>query len=173
MPNLIKQRRIATDNWRLLESGPDRQPPEIPAEGDVIVPFALWQARRGDLLGRRHQLGVWLESGDRVETLAADLGQFALVAVNFEKFADGRGFSTARLLRERYGYAGEVRAIGQFLPDQLPLLERCGFDAFVLRDGQDAEEALRTFDDFSEAYQASVRQPAPLFRRRAARGTAS
>ena len=173
MPTLIKQRRIATDNWRLLEPGRDRQPPEIPAEGDVIVPLALWQARREDLLARPHRLGVRLESGDQVEMLAGDLAQLALVAVHFQKFADGRGFSTARLLRERYGYVGEVRAIGEFLPDQLPLMERCGFDAFVLYDGQDPEEALRTFDEFSEAYQASVEQPVPLFRRRTLTGTTS
>jgi uncharacterized protein (DUF934 family) len=173
MPTLIKQRRIATDNWRLLEPGPDRPLPEIPAEGGVLVPLALWQARREDLRARPNPVGVRLESSDAVETLAGDLRHLALIAVHFPKFADGRGFSTARLLRERYGYEGELRATGEFLPDQLPLLERCGFDAFLLRDGQDTEEALRAFDDFSDAYQTSVTQPVPLFRRRSLTGTRS
>jgi len=169
MATLIKQRRFAADSWRTLEHGSGGIPPAVPDAGDVIVPLALWRARRDELLSRQHRLGVRLERGDDVEALAGDLSHFAVIAIEFAKFADGRGFSSARLLRERYGYAGEVRAIGEFLPDQLPLLERCGFDAFVLRDGQDVDESLRAFDDFSDAYQASVTQPVPLFRRRSVR----
>jgi uncharacterized protein (DUF934 family) len=163
MATLIRQRRIAADNWRLPEPGADGA---LPA-GDLIVPLALWRERRDELVARPHRLGLLLGGGDAVETVAADLGRFALVAVTFGKFADGRGFSTARLLRERHGFQGEVRAVGEFMVDQLPLMERCGFDAFVLRDGKDVGEALRAFDDFSEAYQTSVQQPQPLFRRRA------
>ena len=166
MATLIKQRRVAADSWRLLERGPGDAVPEVPAAGDLIVPLALWQARRETLLSRPHKLGLLLESGDGVETLAGELTHFALIAINFPKFGDGRGFSTARLLRERYGYAGELRAVGELLPDQLPLLERCGFDAFSLPDGKDPDESLRAFDDFSETYQTSVTQPQPLFRRR-------
>ncbi len=169
MATLIKQRRVAADNWRMLEPGPGGILPADAGAGDVIVPLALWRSRRDELLARSHRLGVRLQAGDEVEALAGDLGHLAVIAIDFAKFGDGRGFSSARLLRERYGYAGELRAIGEFLPDQLPLLARCGFDAFVLRDGQEAEEALRAFDDFSEAYQASVTQPLPLFRRRSVR----
>ena len=86
--------------------------------------------------------------------------------VNFPQFTDGRGYSIARLLRERYGWRGELRAIGDVLRDQLFYLSRCGFDAFALRDDQDPHAALTAFDDFSEAYQASVERPQPLFRRR-------
>lgn len=169
MATLIKQRRVAADSWRTLEPGPGGILPADSGAGDVIVPLALWRSRRDELLARAHRLGVRLQGGDEVEALAGDLGHIAVIAIDFAKFGDGRGFSSARLLRERYRYAGEVRAIGEFLPDQLPLLERCGFDAFVLRDRQDAGEALRAFDDFSEAYQASVTQPQPLFRRRSVR----
>jgi uncharacterized protein (DUF934 family) len=88
--------------------------------------------------------------------------------VNFPKFADGRGYSTARLLRERYGYHGEIRAIGDVLHDQLFFMKRCGFDAYAVRADKDIEAALAGFDDFSDAYQAAVDQPQPLFRRRAA-----
>jgi len=86
--------------------------------------------------------------------------------VNFPKFGDGRGFSIARLLRERYGYKGELRAVGQVARDHLYYMEQCGFDAYLLRDGEDVAEALAAFDDYSEAYQSTVAQPIPLFRRR-------
>jgi uncharacterized protein (DUF934 family) len=89
------------------------------------------------------------------------------VEVSFPKFGDGRGFSIGRLLRERYGYRGELRAVGHITRDLLFYLESCGFDAFELRPGEDPHEALASFEDFSEAYQASVARPLPLFRRRA------
>ena len=89
------------------------------------------------------------------------------VDVNFPKFGDGRGFSIGRLLRERYGYRGELRAVGHITRDLLFYLESCGFDAFELRPGEDPHEALASFEDFTEAYQASVARPQPLFRRRA------
>jgi uncharacterized protein (DUF934 family) len=90
------------------------------------------------------------------------------IEVNFPKFTDGRGYSIARLLRERHGYRGELRAVGDVQRDQLFYLSRAGFDAFQLREGEDARAALAALTDFSEAYQASVERPQPLFRRRSA-----
>ena len=99
---------------------------------------------------------------DRIDDLEEmrDAGSFrfanhlaAWVEVNFPKFSDGRGYSLARLLRERFGYRGELRAVGQVTRDNLQLLERCGFDALLLRDGEDPREALRGFEDFSASYQ--------------------
>ena len=110
---------------------------------------------------------IRLEPTDDPAALAGRLASAARVEVNFPKFADGRGFSLARLLRERYGYRGELRAVGHVVRDHLYYMEGCGFDAFLLREGEDAQEALRAFDDFSEAYQASAVRPVPLFRRRA------
>jgi uncharacterized protein (DUF934 family) len=107
-----------------------------------------------------------LEPTDDPAAFADRLGRVARVEVNFPKFGDGRGYSIARLLRERYGYKGELRAVGQVVRDHLYYMERCGFDAFLLRDGEDPVEALTGFGDFSESYQASVAQPIPLFRRR-------
>ncbi len=147
MATLIKERRIVADSWHLLERGPKGELPEVPARGEVIVPLALWLARREELLSR-------VETG----TL--------LIAVNFPKFGDGRGYSIARLLRERYGFKGELRAIGDVLHDHLFFMEQCGFDAFALREDQDAQEALSVFGTFSDGYQTSVLRPAPLFRRR-------
>ena len=170
MATLIKERRIVADSWRLLRRGPKGELPEVPAQGDVIVPLALWLARREDLLrrGGAGTLGVWLDANEGPEAIADDLQRFAIIAVNFPKFGDGRGYSIARLLRERYGYRGELRAIGDVLHDFLYFMKQCGFDSFALRDDQDVNEALAAFDTFSEAYQTSVLRPVPLFRRRLA-----
>lgn len=109
---------------------------------------------------------VRIEPSDDPGALVGRLAHARRVDVHFPKFGDGRGFSTARLLRERYGYRGELRAVGQITRDHLPFLERCGFDAFELRDGEDPWEALASFEVFSEAYQSTVAEPRPLFRRR-------
>lgn len=107
-----------------------------------------------------------LEPTDDPAAFADRLPRAARVEVHFPKFGDGRGFSIARLLRERQGYRGELRAVGHVVRDHLYYLESCGFDAFELKDGEDVEEALSGFADFSEAYQASAARPTPLFRRR-------
>jgi len=168
MATLIKEQRIVADSWRLLSRGPKGEPPEVPPQGDVIVPLALWLERRDAFLAYPGKVGVWLDANEGPEAIAGDLQRFALVAVNFPKFGDGRAYSTARLLRERYGYGGELRAIGDVLHDHLHFMKQCGFDAFVLREDQDAREALAALDTFSEGYQTSVLRPVPLFRRRLA-----
>ena len=109
-----------------------------------------------------------LEPQDDPAAIAARLAKAARVEVNFPKFGDGRGLSIARLLRERYGYAGELLAVGEVGRDHLFAMAACGFDAFLLRDGEDAAEAIAAFGDFSESYQATVQEPRPLFRRRSA-----
>ena len=88
--------------------------------------------------------------------------------MNFPKFTDGRGYSSARLLRDRYSFRGEIRAIGDVLQDQLFYMKRCGIDAYALREDKDIVAALASLRDFSETYQAAVDQPQPLFRRRTA-----
>ncbi len=167
MAFIIKHRQTATDSWQLLESAPDGGHPQIALTGDIIVPVTLWLAQRDALLFRAGRVGVWLEANEDPALIADDLAQFGVVAVNFPQFTDGRGYSIARLLRERYGWRGELRAVGDVLRDQLFYLARCGFDAFALRADQDPASALTAFDDFSDAYQASVERPLPLFRRRA------
>ncbi len=173
MATLIKERRIAADSWHLLERGPKGEMPEVPARGgDVIIPLALWLARREELLARAEAgaLGVWIDANEGPEGLAADVRRFPLIAVNFPKFGDGRGYSIARLLRERCGFKGELRAIGDVLHDHLFFMEQCGFDAFALREDQGAQEALSVFGTFSDGYQTSVLRPVPLFRRRLGAG---
>jgi uncharacterized protein (DUF934 family) len=94
-----------------------------------------------------------LEPAEDFSAIAERLSGASRVEVHFPKFGDGRGYSIARLLRQRYGYKGELRAVGQFTRDHLLYMERVGFDAFELREGEDAQEALAAFDDFSAAYQ--------------------
>lgn len=167
MATIIKNRQLRDDSWQLLEATADGRVPAIPLEGDVIVPLALWTAGREALLARQGRVGVWLQGSEDPELIAADLAHLPLVAIHFPKLVDGRGYSTARVLRERHGYRGELRAIGDVQRDQLLFLARCGFDAFALKPGADLQAALSAFSEFSETYQASVDSPLPLFRRRA------
>jgi uncharacterized protein (DUF934 family) len=169
MATLIRNAKLAHDSWQRLEPAADGGLPVIPAQGDLLVPLALWQSSASALLGRpAGRVGVWLAPQEDPALIADSLDALALVAVFFPQFTDGRGYSTARLLRERYGWQGELRAIGDVQRDQLFYLSRVGFDAFELKDGIDAEAALSAFGDFSEAYQTSVERPLPLFRRRSA-----
>lgn len=169
MTRIIKNGSIVDDSWTIFKLAEGETPGAVALpEQDAIVPLLVWQARKDELIGRGQPLAVWLDSHEGPEAIAADLKHFTLIAINFPKFADGRGFSSARLLRERYGYAGELRAIGDVLQDQLYFLKRCGFDAYAVRADKDIEAALAGLEDFSESYQAAVDQPQPLFRRRAA-----
>ena len=108
-----------------------------------------------------------LEPTDDPAAAAGAVGLARVIAINFPKFGDGRGYSLARLLRERHGYKGELRAVGEVARDHLHAMEQCGFDAFQLREGENPQEALTAFGDFTEQYQATTAQPLPLFRRRA------
>ena len=170
---LIQNRRAATDTWLLLKPVPIEGQTEtafaaVPAEGDVIVPLAQWLQQKDALLARKGRTGVWLDAHEGADLVAADAPKLPLIALNFPKFGDGRSLSTARLLRERYGYKGELRAIGDVFRDLVLGMHRCGIDSFALRDDQDIDDTLRALDELPVAYQASVDQPLPLFRRRTA-----
>ncbi len=166
MATIIKNRQIVADSWQLLKPAAGGSSTYVSPAGDVIVPLAFWLERRDFLLSRAGRLGVWLDSYEEPAAIAGDLDRFALIAVNFTAFGDGRGYSITRLLRERYGWSGELRAIGVVVRDHLFFMAGCGFDAFMLREDQDPQEALTAFSDFSDAYQASATRPQPLFRRR-------
>jgi uncharacterized protein (DUF934 family) len=99
-------------------------------DGPVLLSKKRWLAERDQLVGRNTPLGLIIAAGEGVDDIAADLSRFALIALDFPKFSDGRAFSTARLLREKHGYTGELRAIGNVLSDQLPFMRRVGFDSF-------------------------------------------
>ena len=165
MQRIIKNGQIIDETWQLLPK--DASLDDIRNSGDIIVPLALWVEHDRALLARDGGLGVWLDAGEEIEEIADQLQHFQVIALNFPAFTDGRHYSTAYLLRTRYGYRGEVRAIGDVLRDQLFALRRVGFDAFALRADKDPQDALQSFADFAEVYQASAYQPLPLFRRRA------
>jgi uncharacterized protein (DUF934 family) len=162
---IIKGRAVVADDWRVLrlDEGDSAETVAIPA-GQVIVPLAVWQAQRAALEGRA-EIGVWIASDERPEVLKGELDKFAVVAVDFPKFTDGRGYSIAYNLRMRLGYQGELRAIGDVLRDQLFSMQRVGFDAFATRPDRNIHDALKGLTDFSEVYQASVDQKSPLYRR--------
>lgn len=167
MPKLIKDGAIVENTWALLAKPEgDAATVEVPA-GQALVPFNVWNAQK-DRLQNRTDVGVWLDSDEGAELIGADANRFPVIGVNFPLFMDGRAFSTARLLRERYGFTGELRAVGSFIRDQLCYLRRCGVNAFAFADPEaNLEEAVKSLSDFQEYYQASVDQPLPLFRRRA------
>jgi uncharacterized protein (DUF934 family) len=197
MAKVIVRGRIVNDDWTLVQfpvkDGPVRKqagkpvlfkitgeaaasPEEITAlpipAGKVIVPLPVWLARKDEFAARMSagSLAVWIDSFESPEALVESVGdanRLPLVAINFPRFADGRGYSFATLLRQRYGYKGELRAIGDVLHDQLFYLKRCGFDAFAVRADRNIEDALRGLNDFSEPYQSAVDQPLPLYRRHA------
>ena len=164
-PQIIKGRAVVADDWSVLRlaEGETAADAVVP-EGKVIVPLAVWQSQR-EALSARAEVGVWIASDERPEALKGELDNFAVVAVDFPKFTDGRGYSIAYNLRMRLGYTGELRAIGDVLRDQLFQMQRTGFDAFATRQDRNINDALKGLTDFSEVYQTSVDIKSPLYRR--------
>lgn len=156
---IIKDGAVVSDEWHLIRE----ETAELPA-GPCIVPLARWQAER-DTLSARDDIAVWLASDQSPRLLGDDIGKLPLIAVDFPGFADGRGFTYGRELREQHGFSGELRAIGEFMRDQLAYLSRCGFNSFALQNS-DLRAALASLKDFSVHYQVSVDNPQPLFRAR-------
>ena len=111
-------------------------------------------------------IGLWLTPEDDIETLETALQNAKVLAIEFPVFADGRGFSQARWAKSRFGFKGEIHAVGAFMQDQLHYLKRCGFDGFIVNDDAKLESLRLSLNDFSDGYQASAIQPTPLFRRR-------
>jgi len=162
MPEIILRDRVVTDTWQVLRPE-EGTTPEVPA-GPVLVPLSIW-LERAEALAARGNVGVWIASHADPATLRAWLDRLPLVAVDFPKFTDGRGYSIGHLLRTRYGYRGELPAIGDVLPDQLDYLRRVGFDAFAVRADKDIHDALRLLTTFSQPYQNSWEPQLPAFRR--------
>ncbi|HEX4572140.1 MAG TPA: DUF934 domain-containing protein [Dongiaceae bacterium] len=148
---LIKTGRVAADPFLQIADG---EP--LPAEGAIIVSLARWQEERGLIEPRHDPLGVRLKAADLVEQIAGDLDRLAVIALEFPKFNDGRALSQARLLRERYGYRGEIRATGKVVRDLLLFMHRCGFDAFATDDHVTAEVVRKSLATFSLSYQPAA-----------------
>lgn len=162
---IIKNKVVVEDDWLILRLKENETPEQVavPA-GKIMVPLKVWLAQRA-ALQYRPALGVWLVSDERPEDLTGDVEKFSVIAIDFPRFADGRGYSIAYNLRARLGYSGELRAIGDVLRDQMFYMQRVGFDAFAPRPDRNIYDALKGLSDFSETYQASVDLKFPLFRR--------
>lgn len=145
---LLKNGRRADDIYHDAS-----QEAAIPASGPVIVSLEQWQEHRNDLANRTDPLGIVLRSDEKPVAIADDLEHFALIALDFPAFGDGRAYSSARLLRDRYGFQGELRAVGEVLLEQLHFMHRVGFDSFALS----SEDAARDWEiaaaDISVWYQ--------------------
>lgn len=190
MSNLIKGNAIIADEWTVVQlpaaqeevrkqagkvvlfklTGEDLPTSEqiaatvIPATGKILLPLAVWLARKNELAGR--EVGIWLATHEPLAPLAdEDLNLFPVIAVYVERFPDGRIFSLGNLLRSRYGYQNELRAFGDVLRDQLFFLKRSGFDSYLIRADRSAEDALASLRDFSEPYQGAVDNTQPVWRR--------
>jgi uncharacterized protein (DUF934 family) len=138
----------------------------IPAAGAVILSLARFQAEGDALLGAGRSVGVRIQPDEAVEDLAYDLPRLALVALVFPRYADGRAYTSARLLRQRLGFRGEVRAVGDVLRMQAGFMVRCGFDSFVPADGSTPEQWAHAAGRFRHVYQRGADARAPVFEER-------
>jgi uncharacterized protein (DUF934 family) len=165
MPLIKQNKQVENDSFVFVADDA-----ELPAQGDVVVGLARLLANEAALRARGGKLGVRIDPEDEIEQAKQALDKVELVALTFPKFGDGRAYSKARLFRDRFGYKGELRAVGEVLADQLQYMSRCGFDAFALAEGKDVAAALRALNDFTVTYQGASDDPRPLYRR-VARGS--
>lgn len=153
--------KIVEDRWNVVRGEPERSLAYGP---DDVLPLAVLLAM--DEQQAASVRAVWISPDDDFESAVSRLLALDMIAIDFPIFRDGRGYSIAKLLRTRYGWKGELRAIGDVLRDQLNYMRRCGFDAFAVRADKDIEDAIKSFGFYSVTYQGGVDDPVPLFRRR-------
>jgi uncharacterized protein (DUF934 family) len=148
---LLKNGKLTDDPWVHIADEV-----AVPASGGVIVGLKRWRAEREKLLKRKDPVGVRLQSDHTAGDVADDLDHLGVVALAFPSFADGRAYTNARRLRERHGYTGEIRAIGNVLPDQYLFMQRCGFDALEVREGDKEEDWQRATGAITVFYQPAA-----------------
>ena len=162
MPTLIKNRQVAENIWQHADETTVASLP-----GKIIVSLRVF-ANNAETLAERFAKGdiaLKLESDQNIDELPENCSICPMIAIDFPKFTDGRGYTLARELRTVKHYKGEIRAVGDVLHDQLNAMERCGFDAFELADGKDAQKALTAFNDFSKKYQKDLLENKPVYQR--------
>ena len=160
---VIKDDKVIEDNWTRLDTVVAEQP--IP-DGDLIVPFSFWMQHADTLASRKGNTAVCLNGEDKIQDIANHIGKFNLIALDFPAFKDGRCYTHARLLRDRYGFKGDLRAVGDVLRDQLFYMKRCGFSSFFIRKDKDIEDALKAFKDFTIKYQTAADGALPVYKLR-------
>ena len=160
---VIKKDQIMDDDWQRIDEGanPDSYP-----DGDILISLTAWKEHRATLLERNGKVAVYLKGEEDPADLVPDLDHFEMIALDFPVFKDGRSYSNARLLRERYGFGGELRAVGDVLRDQIYFMQRCGIDSYQVRADKDIEDAMNGFKDFSVTYQTATDGTLPVYKRR-------
>ncbi len=162
MPKLIRlhdgHAAFANDTFAVVE-GEDA----VPGAGGVILSLARYKAEGQDLLDAGRNVGVLLQPDEAVEDLVDDLASLSVIALSFPKFRDGRAYTSARLLRERFGYGGEIRAVGEVLREQASFFIRCGFDAFEPSDGSSPDQWMAAAHRFRHVYQRGADDRKPAF----------
>lgn len=148
---LIEDGKLVDDGWVSVADDED-----LPANKPVLISLDKWLGDRDRLGQRNAPLGIRLKAGQSPDLIAADLDRFDVIALEFPVFTDGRAYSYARALRERYAYAGQVRAVGNVLRDQYFFMRRVGFDAFEVAAGTDIEDWLESDREISVLYQPSI-----------------
>lgn len=156
----IKAGQLQDNPWQIL----DGESVSAPITGQALIPLEHWLANPSQF--DNANTGVWLSCDTDPSLLSSKLCQLPAIAVVFGAFADGRGFSLARILREDCDFTGDLQAAGSYIQDQLFYLKRCGFNTFNVAEGTDVDSMLESLNDFSNSYQASCDEPRPLFRRR-------
>lgn len=168
---LIRDQQVVEDNTVKLDDAA-----AVPAAGPILVSVARWRAEK-EALRPRGQVGVQIPSALDVSELKDDLPHLACIELTFAFIKpkpeggitfDGRAYSQARLLRERYGYQGDIRAVGDIFRDTIFAMHRCGINVIEPKPGLDPQNALNAFKDFSLVYQAAADQQPSIFRRRLA-----
>lgn len=149
MARIIKNGEVVADPWCLLAPGAELPASVTAIKPQLLLPLARWVQELESLEKAGYTVGVWLAPDDAPEALIPRLAQIPVIAIQFPSFTDGRGYSLARLLRQRYGFRGELRAVGDILRDQIYFLHQCGFNAFCLRPDQDIASALAALQDYS------------------------
>ena len=160
---VIKDGLVEEDNWQRIDIEPGQ---DIPGTGDIIVSLPVWKEHRNELRNRTGKVGVCLLGEEDPAELCDDLNELEMVALDFPVFRDGRSYSNARLLRDRYGYKGELRALGDVLRDQIFFMHRCGIDSFQIRPDKSITDAVSSLSDFSVTYQTAADGALPVYKQR-------
>jgi uncharacterized protein (DUF934 family) len=162
MQHLIKgNESVTNDEWQIFDASDNQGLP-----GHALLPISIWKDTGDELLESSIPFGVCIQENEDITEILPFLEKLDVIAFNFPKFADGRAFTYARQLRDQFKFEGEIRAIGDILPDQVNYLQRCGFDAFAMRTEAEVETALAVKDHFSVQYQSDTQVTEPLYRRR-------
>ena len=160
MPTIIKDKSIIDSPFEKV----DAENADINAS-NVLLPLVFVLENKAAIKGR-NDIGVWIDAGEDVEDIEALANQLPIIALNFPAFNDGRAYSSANILRRKFGYQGEIRAVGDVRRDQLEQMVNCGINAFDMAEGQNLEQSLNGLKSFSYNYQGTIDRPDPLFRQR-------